>query len=198
MTVVVSHVSSEAQLLMANPQGSITSLAKAALPEGKLLPLPVISVFHPLGMSSGVLPKVGPQRQMESDRAREQLTTPLPFPPVNVGCVSSPHHFFQPMCGSRGKSQPSAPSLDGEVGEPLCPRMLGDRGGSRIQGSAARHMREEHLCRSGWFVITCWRTRDNPCKGKDKVTTIWRGAGLHSQAIGKGQVILWLHLHQQQ
>lgn len=92
MTEVFSHVSSEAQLPLANPQGIITSPAKAALPERKLLP--VTSVFHPLGMSSGVLPKEGPQ--MGSDRCREQLTTPLPFH-AQPGCVSSPHCFFQPM-----------------------------------------------------------------------------------------------------
>lgn len=186
MTEVLSHVSSEAQLPLANLQG-ITSLAKAALREGKLLPLPVISVFHPLRMSSGVLPKVGCQRQMESNRAGEQLTTPLPFPPVKVGCVSSPHHFFQPMCGSRGQSQPSAPCLAGKVGEPLCPRLPGSRGGSRIPGSAGRHMREGHLCRSCRFIITCWRTKEYAWKGKNKITTFWRGAGLHSQAMGKSQ-----------
>lgn len=115
-TEVFSCVSSEAQLPLADPRGSTKYLAKAALPEGKLLSLPVTSVFHPLGMSSGVLPKVGPQKQMESNGGREQLTTPLPFPPAKPACVSSPHHFSQPLCGSRGESPPSPPCLAGEVG----------------------------------------------------------------------------------
>lgn len=88
-----------------------------------------------------MLPRVGAQRQIERDRGRGQLTTPLPFPPAKPGCVSSPHCFFQPMCGSRGQSQPSASCLADKVGEPLYPRLLGGRGGSRIPGSAARHMR---------------------------------------------------------
>lgn len=125
MTEVLSHVPSEAQLPLANPQGSTTSLAKAALPERKLLPLPVISVFLPLGMSSGVLSKVEHQRQMERDMGREQLTPPLPFPPAKLGSqLSSPlpsAHVWE----QRGISAISPRSVWHSGGAPLSQAVAG-------------------------------------------------------------------------
>lgn len=100
MTEVLSHVFSEAQVPLANPQGNTTSFAKAALLERKFLPLPVISVLHPLGMSYGVLPKVGPQRQMERDRGREKLTKSLPFPPAELGQSACLTTLFSPCMGA--------------------------------------------------------------------------------------------------
>lgn len=64
----------------ANPRASATALAKAALPEGKLLPLPATSVFPPLGDPAQ-------SRTLEADEeggGREQLTAPLPFLPAKL------------------------------------------------------------------------------------------------------------------
>lgn len=106
-------------------------------PEGKH----VTSIFHPLGMSSGVLPKVGPQRRMERGGGREQLTTPLPFPPAKPGCVSSPH-FFQPLVGAEGNlhHQPGWQSR-GSPSVPGC-RGAGEGAGSQavLRGTWGRNI----------------------------------------------------------
>lgn len=87
----------------ANPRASATSLAKAALSEGKLLPLPASSVFPPLGMDSGMLPKAGPQRQMERKGA-ESNSQHFCLSYLQSWGVSV--HLTPPgMCGSKGESQ---------------------------------------------------------------------------------------------
>lgn len=96
----------------AHPRASATSLAEAALPGGKL-PVPAASVFHPPGLSSGMVSKAGHWRRMEREEAE---SNPQPFPPAKPGCLNSPHCFFQSMCGSTGESQPAFPYLVGEVG----------------------------------------------------------------------------------
>lgn len=131
----------------ANPRASATSLAKAALPEGKLLPLPATSIFPPLGdPAQSRTPEVD-----EEGERREQLTAPLPFLPAKLECLSSP---LQARVGAGG-SLSNHPHV--QLTRQESPRLLGGRGGSRNPGNATGQMREEDLRRSRMFIINCWR-----------------------------------------
>lgn len=130
----------------ANPRASTTSLAKTALPEGKLLPLPAAFICCPLWINSGMMPKVGPQRRVERE-GPESTSQHL--------CLSyqqrwgvSVHLTLPGICGIRSESWQSPPCPSGKAGVPLSPGLSGGMGKSRITGNAMGQMGEEHLCRS--------------------------------------------------
>lgn len=121
---------------------------------------PLFSI--PWGWVQGCCPKWDPRSRWRAIGGREQLTTPLPFPPAKPACVSSPHHFFQPLCGSRGESPPSPPCLAGEVGGAPLSQAVG--GAGEWAGFQAVLL-GECLHRSCWFIINCWRTGEYAQRG---------------------------------
>lgn len=140
----------------ANPRTSATSLA--ALPEGKLLPLPAASLSHPLGRSSGMLPKAEPRRQMEREGAESNLQNLCLSHRQSQGVLACLTPAFSLCVGAEGTLCHHPRAWLARQGEPLSPRLLGGGGGSRIPGSAMGQMKKEDLCRSCWFIINCWRT----------------------------------------